>query len=242
MEKPAVRLRGRLAKERPARILHFEMDSERLRQAARSRGVTVTALVLAFMTEAAYAASDESRGDISIQVPVNMRKYCPSHTLRNFSMYFSVRTPRAKAGDAQQLLPDISHQLAEGGSEQSMRRMLASTTQMVHLLSCVPLAVKRPAARLAYGFLGERAFTSTLSNLGAARLPENVAPHVRKLDFVLGTGEQSRAACAMVTLGRCAVLSVTKLTEDKSFETRLLELFEAADVPVKLSGSMLYGA
>ena len=157
-------------------------------------------------------------------------------------MYFSVRTPRAKAGDAQQLLPDISHQLAEGGSEQSMRRMLASTTQMVHLLSCVPLAVKRPAARLAYGFLGERAFTSTLSNLGAARLPEDVAPHVRKLDFVLGTGEQSRAACAMVTLGRCAVLSVTKLTEDKSFETRLLELFEAADVPVKLSGSMLYGA
>ena len=71
------------------------MDSERLRQAARSRGVTVTALVLAFMTEAAYAASDESRGDISIQVPVNMRKYCPSRTLRNFSMYFSVRTPRA---------------------------------------------------------------------------------------------------------------------------------------------------
>lgn len=242
VEKPAVRLRGRLAKERPARILHFEMDSERLRQAARSRGVTVTALVLAFMTEAAYAASDESRAAIQIQVPVNMRKYCPSRTLRNFSMYFSVRTPRAKAGDAQQLLPDISRQLAEGGSEQSMRRMLASTTQMVHLLSCVPLAVKRPAARLAYGFLGERAFTSTLSNLGAARLPEDVAPHVRKLDFVLGTGEQSRAACAMVTLGRCAVLSVTKLTEDKSFETRLLELFEAADVPVKLSGSMLYGA
>lgn len=31
VEKPAVRLRGRLAKERPARILHFEMDSERLR-------------------------------------------------------------------------------------------------------------------------------------------------------------------------------------------------------------------
>ncbi|MFR3291155.1 MAG: hypothetical protein ACLTSG_13445 [Lachnospiraceae bacterium] len=44
----------------------------------------LTALLLAFMTEAAHAASDESRGDISIQVPVNMRKFCPSKTLRNF--------------------------------------------------------------------------------------------------------------------------------------------------------------
>lgn len=58
----------------------------------------LTALLLAFMTEAAHAASDESRGDISIQVPVNMRKFCPSKTLRNFSMYCSVRTPWAEAG------------------------------------------------------------------------------------------------------------------------------------------------
>lgn len=161
-------------------------------------------------------------GDISIQVPVNMRKYCPSHTLRNFSMYFSVRTPRAKAGDAQQLLPDISHQLAEGGSEQSMRRMLASTTADGAPFELRASGrVKAPPRRACLRLSGRAGVHKHASNLGAARLPENVAPHVRKLDFVLGTGEQSRAACAMVTLGRCAVLSVTKLTEDKSFETRL---------------------
>lgn len=202
----------------------------------------LTALLLAFMTEAAHAASDESRGDISIQVPVNMRKFCPSKTLRNFSMYCSVRTPWAEAGEAERLLPDITRQLPERASETAMRGMLASTAEMVRLLGRVPLAVKRPAARIAYGFLGERAFTSTLSNLGAAKLPPEVEAHVEKLDFVLGTGERARAACAMVTLKGRALLSVTKLTDDKTFETRLLSLLEGAGVPVKLSGSMPYGA
>lgn len=202
----------------------------------------LTALLLAFMTEAAHAASDESRGDISIQVPVNMRKFCPSKTLRNFSMYCSVRTPWAEAGEAERLLPDITRQLSERASETAMRGMLASTAEMVRLLGRVPLAVKRPAARIAYGFLGERAFTSTLSNLGAAKLPPEVEAHVEKLDFVLGTGERARAACAMVTLKGRALRSVTKLTDDKTFETRLLSLLEGAGVPVKLSGSMPYGA
>lgn len=202
----------------------------------------LTALLLAFMTEAAHAVSDESRGDISIQVPVNMRKFCPSKTLRNFSMYCSVRTPWAEAGEAERLLPDITRQLSERASETAMRGMLASTAEMVRLLGRVPLAVKRPAARIAYGFLGERAFTSTLSNLGAAKLPPEVEAHVEKLDFVLGTGERARAACAMVTLKGLALLSVTKLTDDKTFETRLLSLLEGAGVPVKLSGSMPYGA
>ena len=202
----------------------------------------LTALLLAFMTEAAHAASDESRGDISIQVPVNMRKFCPSKTLRNFAMYCSVRTPWVEAGEAERLLPDITRQLSERASETAMRGMLASTAEMVRLLGRVPLAVKRPAARIAYGFLGERAFTSTLSNLGAAKLPPEVEAHVEKLDFVLGTGERARAACAMVTLKGLALLSVTKLTDDKTFETRLLSLLEGAGVPVKLSGSMPYGA
>ena len=161
----------------------------------------LTALLLAFMTEAAHAASDESRGDISIQVPVNMRKFCPSKTLRNFSMYCSVRTPWAEAGEAERLLPDITRQLSERASETAMRGMLASTAEMVRLLGRVPLAVKRPAARIAYGFLGERAFTSTLSNLGAAKLPPEVEAHVEKLDFVLGTGERAHAADCWICAG-----------------------------------------
>ncbi len=120
--------------------------------------------------------------------------------------------------------------------------MLGTTAAMVRALGRVPLFIKRPAARLAYGFLGERAFTSTLSNLGRAALPEELARHVGKLGFVLGTGKQCRASCAMVTFGGTALLSITKLTEDPTFEKWLCTLFERAGVPFELEGSVLYGA
>ncbi len=194
------------------------------------------------MAEAAHCASDESRGCIRIQVPVNMRKFCPSKTLRNFSMYCSVSAPWAEAGDAEGLMAEFSRQLGERASEAAMRGMLGTTSAMVRALGKVPLFLKRPAARLAYGFLGERAFTSTLSNLGRAALPEGTARHVRKLGFVLGTAEQSRAACGLVSYGGVALLSVTKLTEDPAFERRLCALFERAGVPFVLEGSVLYGA
>ena len=45
-----------------------------------------------------------------------------------------------------------------------------------------------------------------------------------------------------MTLGGRATLTITKLTEDPAFETRLLELLEAAGLSVELSGSMVYGA
>lgn len=241
-ERPALQLRGKLAKQRPARLLHMELDAEKLKEAARSRDATVTALVLAFMTEAAHRAVDGAEGRIQIQVPVNMRRFCPSKTQRNFSMYCTVSIENSRAADAEKILPEIGAQLAENASEDAMKAMLARTASMVRALANVPLAVKRPAARLAYGVLGERAFTSTLSNLGVAKLPEDVAKHVEKLDFVLGTGEQSRAACAMVTLGNSAMLTVTKLTEDRSFEDALAGLFRKASIPFKLGGSMLYGA
>ena len=61
-ERPAVQLRGRLSKQRPARVLHLELDATALRGAAKARGATVTALVLAFIAEAAHAASEPSQG------------------------------------------------------------------------------------------------------------------------------------------------------------------------------------
>ena len=143
---------------------------------------------------------------------------------------------------APELLPEFSRQLGERASEAAMRSRLGTTAAMVRALGRVPLFIKRPAARLAYGFLGERAFTSTLSNLGRAALPEELARHVGKLGFVLGTGEQCRASCAMVTFGGTALLSITKLTEDPTFEKWLCTLFERAGVPFELEGSVLYGA
>lgn len=238
LDRPAVQMSGDLTAQRPYRVLHFQMDAAALAAAARKCHVTVTAYLLAQMFLAGRYATDGNDGEMSIQVPVNMRKLYPSETVRNFALYCGIRLPLAGVTCADEILPKISQQLAQKTSPAAMDSMLLATQQLVRALRYVPLMVKEPVARMAYGFLGDRIFSNTLSNLGVVELPEEMAQHVESLDFVLGTSLTNRAGCALVTCGGVATLSISKLTADPSFEEKLYALLRGDGVAVRVEGSV----
>lgn len=240
VERAAVQMNGKLAENRPCRILHFRMDAARLHGAAKKYQATVTVYLLALMFLAGKAATDELKGEQSIQVPVNMRKFYPSKTVRNFSLYCGIRLPIDKIGDIEAMTGEISRQLESKGSKEAMNRMLTGTERLVNSLRFVPLAVKQPAARLIYGFLGDKIFTNTLSNMGVVQLPDWMAKEIEAMDFVLGTAISNRTSCSLVTVNNTAVFSIAKLTADPSFEEKLYELLSRDGVEVKVEGSELY--
>lgn len=192
------------------------------------------------MFMAGKAATDQLKGEQSIQVPVNMRKFYPSKTVRNFSLYCGIRLPIEKIGDMEAMTGEISRQLESKGSKEAMNRMLTGTERLVNRLRFVPLAVKQPAARLIYGFLGDKIFTNTLSNMGVVKLPDRMAKEIEAMDFVLGTAISNRASCSLVTVNNTAMFSIAKLTADPSFEEKLYELLNRDGVEVKVEGSELY--
>lgn len=240
MDKTAVQMNGRLARQTPCRILHFKMDAAALKTAAARYDATVTAYMLALMFLAGKAATDELQGEMSIQVPVNMRKFYPSQTVRNFAMYCGVRLPLEAITSVEAMTGEITRQLREKASKEAMSEMLTATEQIVNLTKYIPLGVKQPVAGLVYGFLGDKIFSNTLSNLGVVQLPQPYAERIESMDFVLGTAITNRAGCAMVTFGNTATFSVTKMTVDPSFEETMYRLLCEAGIPVKVEGSGLY--
>lgn len=236
----AVAMSGRLSVIRPCQVLHFEIPSEELRAVAKSKGATVTAYTLALMFMASRYATDETKGNIQIQVPINMRQYYNSKTLRNFSMFCNLKLPVALITSIDDILPEITKQLKERASKEAMTGRINAAVKIVRGLRFVPLFMKKPAAVIAYGFMGDRVFTNTLSNLGVIKLPETMAEHIQKMDFVLGTSVTNRAACAMVTANGVATLCVSKWTADPSFENKLYELLEKDGLSVSVKGSELY--
>lgn len=240
IEKPAVQMNGRLSETKPCRVLHFKMDANVLKQTAQSHGCTVTVYLLALLFLAGKAATDELRGEMSIQVPVNMRKFFSSRTVRNFAMYCGIRLPIEADQDLAQLIDKIREQLAQKTSQECMVDMLTATERLVNTMKFVPLAVKQPVAKLVYGFLGDKVFSNTLSNLGLVKLPPSLAQHVLSMDFILGTAVLNRALCGLVTVNDTSTLSITKMTIDPSFEDRLYDLLSADGIDIKVEGSTLY--
>lgn len=236
----AVQMRGQLSKLKPCRVLHFCIDTEQLKAAAKQRGSTVTTYILSKMFLAEKAATDRLHGAINIQVPINMRKFYPSNTLRNFSLYCGIRQPIEKIADDPALIADITEQLTNKASREAMNEMMNSTEKMVKALNYVPLIIKAPLVRIVYGFLRNGIFSNTLSNIGVVTMPSGYAAHIEKMDFVLGTATNNRASCSLVTFGNVTTLSITKFTIDPSFEEAMFRLLSADGVTPIVEGSPLY--
>jgi hypothetical protein len=241
ISKTALQMSGKLSSVKPVQILHFVMDAEKAKNVAKSKDATVTTFMLALIFLACKYATDDIKGRLQIQVPVNMRKHYPSTTMRNFSMYCTIKLPIEIVNSLDDILPEIKKQLTEGSSKENMNEMLNSTIKMVNSFRFIPLFIKKPAAKVIYGVLGDAVLTTTLSNLGLVELPEGLNEHVTNMDFVLGTGITNRASCSMITVHNNLNLSITKLTADPSFENKISDLLKQFDIPFKVQGSPLYG-
>jgi len=240
VDKAAVQMNGRLSQNKPCRVVHFKMNSDTLKSAAEKYNTTVTVYLLALMFFAGKAATDELRGETSIQVPVNMRKFYPSKTVRNFSMYCGIRMPIETITDLPSVIDEIDRQLHMKASKEAMSEMLTATEKMVGMMKYIPLAVKQPVAKLVYEFLGDKIFTNTLSNLGVVKMPEAALEHIESMDFVLGTVITNRASCSMVTINDTATFSVNKMTVDPTFEEKMYELLKSDGIIAVVEGSQFY--
>lgn len=241
MDKSAVQMSGRLTDNRPCRLLHFKMKASSLKAVAKSYNTTVTTYLLALMFLSAKAATDQLQGEMSFQLPVNMRKFYPTKTVRNFSMYCGIRLNISQITDVEHIIEKISGQIKEKTAKEPMSAMANSATQLVKVLKWIPLAVKQPVAKAIYGFLGDGIFTSNFSNLGVVPLPPAVAKHVECFDSVLGASIINRLTCCMVTVNDIANLTISKMTVDPSFEEKLYDLLLADGVELTVEGSEVYG-
>ncbi len=239
MDKNALQLKGMLPYEQPNRVLHYNLSVEALLARAREKGTTITALLLGYLMLACKEAAPASRSKkkIQIQLPVNMRKYYPSETLRNFSLYCSIRLHPSQITTLDEMLPIIDQQIKEGGSKERLDETMHLSRRLVKTLRFIPLIIKRPIAYFIYGALSDAVFTTTLSNMGAIRLPEEMMPYVDKFDFVLGPPISNKAGCSLCSYGDKAVFTVTKNTPVTLLEDALYRLLAQDGLEPYMEGS-----
>lgn len=239
--KPALQMRGALSAQRPHQILHFELNATDLVETAREKGATVTAFLLTCFFFACKEAAARGKGKIQIQVPCNMRKFYPSATLRNFSMYGILALAPEEISDFDAVLKRVDAELKVATSKEMLTRQMNASIKLVRTLKWLPVLIKAPVARYIYPLFSDRVLTTTLSNLGVVEVPPEMAPLIDKLDFVLGTTIKNRATCSLVTYQNKAVLSIFKATDNPVFEETLRELLASAGLTPKVTGSDAHG-
>ena len=240
IDKPALQMSGNHSSTLPCRIIHLKFPTADIKKVAKAHNATVTAYLIALMLVASKGSTESMTGDINIQVPVNMRQFYPSRTLRNFSMYTGIRLPIEEITTIDKTIPAVKAQIAEKTSKEAMSAMVAGTDNLVNSIKLIPIAIKSPVVKMVYGVLGERVFTTTISNLGVVTMPKGFAEHITDMEFALGASKTNKALCGVISYGDTTCFTITKNTVSPVFEEKIHSLLKREGIDPIVEGSPLY--
>ena len=213
---------------------------------AKAFGVSLTAYLTALLIDAACQLQQEDgtarrrRRPVKICVPVNLRRFFPSETLRNFSSYVNpgVET-RLGTYTLEEIVQAVHHHM---GTEATAKRLGAKFTANVSsernaALRLAPLFLKNVAMKCAFLMVGDRKTTTIFSNLGLVTLPDAMAAHVSRMEFVLGPLSRNPVACAALSYGDTLYLNLTSTLREPALERAFLTRLVRQGVPVRVESN-----
>lgn len=167
---------------------------------------------------------------VKICVPVNLRKFFPSTTLRNFSSYVNPGV-EYKYGEysLQEIAIAVKYYMGLEATAQKLRAKLSANVEaeVNPFLKHAPLIVKILVMRAVYRATGDVQSSALLSNLGSVTLPRAMEQHVERFDFQLGPLFQNKVTCGVVTYKGKAYINFTRTIREtdteRGFFTRLVE-------------------
>ena len=173
---------------------------------ARSYKVSLTEYLTATLIYVLYcmqkAEDTKHPRPVKVSVPVNLRKYYPTPTLRNFSQYLNPGIdPNYGEFTFEETLEQVHHYFRYMFTEKNMNARISKNVgdERNIALRVVPLFIKKLSILMVYNLTGERVFSSVISNLGAVDLPEEMAEIIERFDFILCTARRNAVECAVAS-------------------------------------------
>lgn len=207
-EEKAYRVRGTKEPFYTLNVIDGILSVSEVVRVAKGYGATVTEYLNAVLLYA-LLCKQEAEGNVrlrpvKIAMPVNLRRFFPSKTLRNFiTMIYPGVDPRLGDYTFEEIVDHVHHYMRYYLSEKLLRGDITTNaaTQRNPLIRIVPLFIKDFVVRLFYTKVQDGNSSAGLTNLGALQVPEGMKPYIERFDIYMGQPFSSRTNCAVVSFG-----------------------------------------
>jgi hypothetical protein len=133
----------------------------------------------------------------------------------------------------------IHHHMGVGVTAKKMAMLIATnvSSEVNPIIKAVPLFLKNLVMKAAFEAVGERKSCLSLSNLGAVKMPEEMAPYVARLDFILGIQHSSPYNCGAISWGNTLYLNFIRNIREPELEYSLYQRLRQLGVPVTVDSN-----
>ncbi|MBQ4626361.1 MAG: alcohol acetyltransferase [Clostridia bacterium] len=217
---------------------------DKLKEKAAEHGATVTEYIAAVLVWVMYNLQKEEKRKkekrIGVQIPVNVRKYFGSETLRNFMLCYSFQIdPNMGEYTFPEIVRQVSLYLRYINNEKEIQAMMNSNTGIERnpIMRILPSVLKDFGISVVYKFAGEKGTSAIISNVGVVKVPEEMEPHIEKFMYMMGPGMVNAARCIAVSQGGTFAMSISNIYESTLVQKEIFTTLVKFGIPVKIESN-----
>ena len=247
-ESKAFHLQGTVRTGHHPGIICGTLPTDRVAEVAKRFQISITELLVGVYLYELYLIQQQGGFNIlapvRISVPINVRRFYRTDSLRNFALYANPGIePAFGIYTMEEVFGLVHHYMRYTINEKYLNALMCANVgpERNILLRLSPLPLKNLVMRLAYNLTGDSRFTSTLSNLGPLDLPEGLKPYIERFEFLVGPSHYNPVNCSVVSFENKLVINFTATMDEtdpqRYFFRRLIQL----GIPVRIESNMDYG-
>lgn len=194
---------------------------------SKKYGVSLTTFLVSVMIYSIMQIQDREVPDkkkqkpVKIFVPVNLRNYFESSSMRNFVLYVTPGID-ANMGDftIDEIVNIVHHQMKLQLTEKHMRAKITTNVKAEknRFLKVMPLIIKNIGMKAVFSMVGEKKTSITMSNLGAVKVPEQMSRFTERFDFTLGVQATGSNNCGILSYGDRLYINMIRNIRESELE------------------------
>lgn len=237
----AYRVRGTKEPFYTLNIICGVIPVDKLRAVSKGYGVTVTeylnAVLLYALLQKQKCEKPFRERPVTLAMPVNLRSFFPSKTLRNFiSMVYPSIDPRMGDYTFEEILVHVHNYMRYYINPKFLNADIVTnaSVQQNPLIRIVPLFIKDFTVRKFYTNVQDGQSSAGLTNVGLTRLPMEMHPYVERFDVLMGQPFSARTNCAIISYRNILTVNFTSSIKETDIERYFFRKLVQDGVPVKI--------
>ncbi len=245
-EPNAYRIKGTKESDDFINVITGLIPAHEVLSRAKEKNVSLTE----YLTAVLIMAADKQQRDcvkrekglkpVKICIPINLRRFYPTNTMRNFASYVNPGIdPRYGTYSFDEVLSVVHHYMRSEATEKLLNAKISTNvkTETRRMLRVTPLFIKNIAMKLTFNLVGDRKSSTSISNLGNVVLPDEMARHITRMDFILGPLSRNKVVCGALTYNGTLILNFVRTIKESTLEREFFRFLVKLGVPVKIESN-----
>lgn len=240
----AYRVRGTKEPFYTLNIIDGIISVAEVKQVAAKYQVTITEYLNAVLL---YALLQKQEMDmpyryrpVKIAMPVNLRQFFPSKTLRNFiTMVYPSIDPRLGEYSFEEIVVHVHNYMKYYINEKFLRGDITTNyaTRKNPVLRAVPLFIKDIVVREYYRMIQDKNSSAGLTNMGVIKVNEDMKEYIERFDIYMGQPFSSRTNCAIASFGDILTINFASSIKEADVEAFFFTKLVKDGIHVKIESN-----